>query len=431
VTDSYTGTATTAHRFTVSGDEPTRSGYTFLGWSTSPSATSASYSAGSQISVSYNGSKTLYAVWQSGASYTCYLNYDANGGSGAPSAQSYTGTSTLNHTFTIPSTVPTRSGYAFLGWSASPSANAASYLGGDPYGVAYNGSATLYAVWQQNAASYSITVHKGNWGSFQMVGDGTRYTTSSHTYTVQAGSEVNIEWYGKSPTSGSGTNYTYVRTYTESEHNMSESQYGDSIGDSVTVSGDASYYPATQMEYTTVYTYLYTIAFDANGGTGAPGTIETSGPSAIKSITLPTVTPTKSGYVFQGWAKSSTATTASYSAGSTSTFTYGTSTLYAVWAESGITVSGTPDPYGVVGSAWSYKPSVSVSGCTVSVSGASWLSANGNNVSGTPAQPGTYNVTLTFSKPGYTSATKSFTITVLSALSFESSPTGGAIIYAV
>ena len=143
------------------------------------------------------------------------------------------------------------------------------------------------------------------------------------------------------------------------------------------------------------------------------------------------MTPTKSGYQFLGWSKSSTATSASYNAGSSYSFDYGSIQLYAVWKQLSITVSGTPDSHAVVGNYWSFSPTVSVSGCSVSISGAPWLSATGTTVSGTPTQTGEYNVTLTFSKSGYTSATKSFTVTVISSLEFTSSPSGGAIIYAI
>lgn len=180
----------------------------------------------------------------------------------------------------------------------------------------------------------------------------------------------------------------------------------------------------------TSYTcYLY---YNANGGSGAPSTQSYTGTSTSShSFTVSSSTPTRSGYTFLGWSTSSSATSASYQAGTAYSFNYGTTQLYAVWKQATITVTGTPDSYGVVGSAWSFKPTVSVSGCSVTVSGANWLSANGTNISGTPTSPGTYNVTLTFAKSGYTSATKTFSITVLSALDFTSSPTGGAIIYAV
>ena len=47
--------------YTISGVEPTRSGYAFSGWATSATATVAQYSAGQTITV--NADITLYAVW--------------------------------------------------------------------------------------------------------------------------------------------------------------------------------------------------------------------------------------------------------------------------------------------------------------------------------------------------------------------------------
>jgi len=376
--------------------------------------------------------RTVGGSTPSPTQYTCYLYYNANNGSGAPSTQSYTGTSTSSHSFTVASETPTRSGYTFLGWSTSSSATTATYTAGDSISVSYNGSKTLYAVWQQNVTNYQITIYKGNWDSFKLLNvDSEKVTTNSKTYTIASGTSIDVDWYGKATENGSGSNYTYTTTYSSSNYNMASSLYGSSLGDSVTVTKKASYYPAVQMTSDTVYTYSYTVKYNANGGSGAPSTYSTTNSSSTKSITLSSATPTRSGYTFLGWSKSSTATSATYTAGNTYTFFYGTTNLYAVWKQSTITVTGTPDSYGVVGTAWSYKPTVSVSGCSVSISGTSWLSANGTNISGTPTSPGTYDVTLTFSKSGYTSVTKSFSVTVLSALSFESSPTGGAIIYAV
>ena len=51
------------------------------------------------------------------------------------------------------------------------------------------------------------------------------------------------------------------------------------------------------------------------------------------SITLSSTKPTRSGYVFKGWSTSSTATSASYNAGTAYTFSANT-TLYAVWEPS-------------------------------------------------------------------------------------------------
>lgn len=135
---------------TLSSTKPTRSGYTFVGWGTSTTDTSANYSAGGSYTA--NASDTLYAIW----SKTITLSYNANGGSGAPSSQSATiYNATTNKAFTISSTKPTRTGYTFLGWSTSSTATSASYSSGSS--ITLSNSDTLYAVWSIN--SYYIDIN--------------------------------------------------------------------------------------------------------------------------------------------------------------------------------------------------------------------------------------------------------------------------------
>jgi uncharacterized repeat protein (TIGR02543 family) len=180
--------------------------------------------------------------------------------------------------------------------------------------------------------------------------------------------------------------------------------------------------------------YRFTLTYDGNGSTSGtvPSQQTATDSSQTHSFTLASKgTMARSGYKFLGWSESKTATTASYKAGASYSMTAGEKTLYAVWQKNALVVSGTPEPYGVVGTAWSYKPTVNVTSYTMTVSGASWLVASSGMVSGTPDAPGEYDVTLTFKRSGYTSATQSFKVTVLSALTFDSNPTGGAIIYAV
>jgi len=65
--------------YSLSSSKPVRAGYTFLGWSTSSTATSASYQPGASFSDSQsNTNRTLYAVWVIN-SYKITL--DGNGGS--------------------------------------------------------------------------------------------------------------------------------------------------------------------------------------------------------------------------------------------------------------------------------------------------------------------------------------------------------------
>lgn len=131
---------------TSTTDAPTRTGYTFLGWATSSSATSATYTSSSH-SYTANAAVTLYAVWQA-VTYT--VSYNANQGSGAPSSQ----TKTYGVALTLRTGVPTRSGYAFKGWATSASGSVA-YAAGGSYTA--NASVTLYAVWQAQAPTLTVT----------------------------------------------------------------------------------------------------------------------------------------------------------------------------------------------------------------------------------------------------------------------------------
>ncbi len=323
---SKTSTSTSSTlSFTISSTEPTRSGYTFLGWSKSSTATSATYTAGDTVSVTYDD-LTLYAVWQQNKqNYYAYLYYNANGGSSAPSTQSdsiYATSASGSKSFTISSTEPTRSGYQFLGWSTSSSAASASYDPGDSISVSYGSSKTLYAVWAK--------------------------------------------------------------------------------------------------------TYTSTLAFSANGGSGAPSSQTYTGTSTSShTFTIPSTKPTKSGYLFLGWATSSGATTASYQPGGTISVPYdGTTTLYAVWQTAQLDITSEPATKSLkVNQSWSYTPTTNIDGCTVSVSGADWLSVSNGTISGTPTASGSYNVTVTVSKTGgYVSDSQTFVLKVYSALGFNSVP---------
>ena len=71
----------------------------------------------------------------------------------------------------------------------------------------------------------------------------------------------------------------------------------------------------------------YTVAYDANGGSGAPSPQEKAHGSAL---TLSSTVPTRAGYTFKGWATSSSAASAIYQPGGTYRADWSV-TLYAVW----------------------------------------------------------------------------------------------------
>lgn len=79
------------------------------------------------------------------------LKYNANGGTGAPSNQTHTNTSsTSSYNQTVSSTVPTRENYRFEGWADSASATTAQYQPGDTITIQKSSpTKTIYAVWTE------------------------------------------------------------------------------------------------------------------------------------------------------------------------------------------------------------------------------------------------------------------------------------------
>lgn len=106
---------------------------------------------------------------------TVTVNYNANGGSGAPQRQIVTSQNVTSFpktlTVTLRSGEPTRSNWAFLGWSQNASATSPTYQPGGtltytfPTSTGGNQSATitLYAVWSKGP--YTITYRPGTNGS--------------------------------------------------------------------------------------------------------------------------------------------------------------------------------------------------------------------------------------------------------------------------
>lgn len=141
------------------------SGYQIVGWSKESNANPTTWSLNKSGTTACNKGSTIYLVAKNPnptTKYTYTLNYDANGGTGAPSADSWSTTDAAirYHSFTVKNTVPTREGYVFKGWKANDGSDTI-YTGGmtcavSQYGndVVKNGNTwtrTLYAVWEEAA----------------------------------------------------------------------------------------------------------------------------------------------------------------------------------------------------------------------------------------------------------------------------------------
>lgn len=237
---------------------------------------------------------TFTANW---APWQHTVAYNANGGWGEPGAQ----TKTYGSLLYLSPTVPARTGYNFLHWTGDY--NVGSYAAGAAYGVDFNGgTVTLYAQW--NANKYTVS-YNANGGSGTMSSDTATYdaafSVKSNSFT-KTGYEF-AGWNDKAD--GTGNNWTgWSGTWNRT--------------------GDLTLYAQWKASN-------YTIAYNANGGTGSMGNQTATYDSALNLSANRFARPT---YTFLGWSKDKDAATASYSnsqsvknIGSAK----GTVTLYAVW----------------------------------------------------------------------------------------------------
>ena len=124
-----------------------RTGYTFMGWSTSRTATRPTYTDGQSVRNLTTGSTiTLYAVWDANE-YT--LTFNANGGTVSPSSITVSYGQTYGYYLGGSLPVPTRIGYLFSGWTTTRTGNFSTdeRFAFDTYDIA--GDSTLYARWQE------------------------------------------------------------------------------------------------------------------------------------------------------------------------------------------------------------------------------------------------------------------------------------------
>ena len=250
-----TQTKTYGANLTLSSTIPTRTGYNFVSWNTKSDGSGTAYQPGGNYTA--NEAATLYAQW---SKKTYAVTYNANGGTGAPSAQ----TKTYGETLTLSSTQPTRSGYTFLKWNTAENGSGTDYSPGGSYTA--NAAVTLYAQWTQS--EYKVTYNSN--------GIGTAPAQQTKTYNVAltlaaaitaVGSQM-TEWNTKAD--GTGTSYA--------------------PGGSYTANADVTLYA--------IWTAAtYTITFNADGGTVSPASKVVTWGQPYG--TLPT--PTKDGETFYGW----------------------------------------------------------------------------------------------------------------------------------
>ncbi len=349
--------------YNISSEKPTRTGYSFAGWSTTRNG-SIEYTGGETYET--NADLTLYAVWNQDA----VITYNPNGGTG----NEVTENKKYGETYTIAENTFIRENYIFEGWSTTDTGTV-EYTVGQEY--TENSSLTLYAVWKEELK----VTYNPNGGDGEVVVENKNY---DETYTI-AGNTFTRENYifdGWSTTDTGTVEYTVGQEYTENssltlyavwkeelkvtynpnggdgEVVVENKNYGETYTISSTIPTRAGFdftgwstsatgaveYTAGQ-EYTedsslTLYavwgTQEYVITYDANGGENAPASVIKE--SDVTYI-ITSDEPTYSGFAFLGWSETSDGSV-TYVAGDE--YTENSSlTLYAVWSEQYYLVDGT------------------------------------------------------------------------------------------
>ena len=298
-------------------------GYTFLGWGTTTSASSL-LTPQQESSFAPTSDVTLHAIWQSDV--VDQLNFDTQGGTAVAPVSGFDGTSV-----TLPS-APTQAGYAFAGWFTAAS-------GGAPLTSPYTLSAnqTIYAQWIPNSTDYIAFNTQTSSSIATMTGlDGTTITLP--TPTVPSGYTFN-GWF-TAPTGGiqvsspyllngsavlfaQWTLPTYTVTYAVGAgSNAPSSLTGITAGATETLDSGSSVTPPTNKVFAgwdcgsgvvssvtvnsdltcnATYNNLYSITYAVGAGSNAPSSATGITPGSTVTLDTGSLVTPPTGATFAGW----------------------------------------------------------------------------------------------------------------------------------
>ena len=279
--------------------DPSKTGYEFKGWYTDSTCTTEF-----DFETKITAYTAVYAKWQA---ETLTIHFDANGADSGSTTDQTVVFDALPQFLSANEFAKT--GYDFTGWNTSA-----------------DGSGTAYY--------YDTTIRESNWTSLRTAATITLYaqwkiqtftvsfidaidSTEISSETVEYGSTILVP--SENPTKAHYTFLGWDNSNTNPTSMESAANFATPVTSNVTIW--AKWTPD-----------IYTVTFDGNGATsGAMGT-------QIFTYDVPDMliksTYEKSGYLFGGWAISSTATSPNY--GDEATISVSSDmTLYAVWTQRG------------------------------------------------------------------------------------------------
>ena len=318
----------------------TRTGYTFAGWYTAESG-------GDQVTENSSVLPQCSTIWSRWTANTYTVAFNANGGSGTMSNETFT----YDTAKALTANAFTRAGYTFVGWNTKSDGT------GTPYSNEHlvlnltatsGGTVTLYAQWTANTYIVTLDRQSGSGGTasvtatygsamppieslptrvgysfegyYDATSDGTQYYkangSSAHKWDKTTATKLYARWTANTymvtldKQSGSGGPASVTATY---NNNMPfigvPARNGYTFGGyyDQTNGGGTQYYNADgssakawdTADATTLYAKwtakTYTITFNANGGVGGISQELEYG------VTIVAPTVTREGYTFSGW----------------------------------------------------------------------------------------------------------------------------------
>ena len=186
-----------------------------------------------------------------------------------------------------------------------------------PFDVALDITATGSNVVRKSASQFTVKIN-ASWETY--------YSGAKTNYGMTAssgGGSATINTFGVKASSGSGS---FTGTYSISGNGASSKTITVTFRNFNSDNGNSATKNVSFSVSVPAWT-SYTIVYNANGGSGAPGNqTKTYG----KTLTLSTTKPTRTNYNFKGWGTSASATTVTYSPGGSYTAN-ASATLYAIW----------------------------------------------------------------------------------------------------
>ena len=293
----------------------TKTGYNFAGWATTANAGEAEHEDGKNVSnltTEQNGTVNLYAVWKP-VVYMVIFN-----GNGADGGNMENQTFTYDTAASLRGNGYTRTGYHFLGWAKTASAQVTYTDGASVNNLTATADdrITLYAVWEAN--TYTVRFNANG-------GTGDQMASQSFTYD-EAVKALSKNTYTRD-------NYTFLGWARTTKATTPEYTDQQKVNNLVTTQGEKL------ILYAVWRPDSFQVTLNPNGGelNGADQSVTATLRYGETCATLQT--PTKYGYDFVGWNSKEDGTGSSVYTNTLAdkVDTYGT--LYAQWRAKQITVS--------------------------------------------------------------------------------------------